>query len=96
MYDTALLRGKVAVVTGAGHGLGRAYAHALADIGAGIVVDDIDVEAARIVVTEIEETGGGVAANGADHAHRDPRRRRRRHRRGPHPPWTRGDPAVAG
>jgi NAD(P)-dependent dehydrogenase (short-subunit alcohol dehydrogenase family) len=58
MYDTALLRGTVAVVTGARHGLGRAYAHASADIGAGIVVDDIDDEAARIVVTEIEETRG--------------------------------------
>jgi 3-oxoacyl-[acyl-carrier protein] reductase len=37
------LDGKVAIVTGAGRGLGRAYAHRLAGLGAKIVVTDIDL-----------------------------------------------------
>ena len=41
------LRGKAAVVTGAGQGLGRAYAVALARAGAGVVVNDLDERAAQ-------------------------------------------------
>ena len=51
------LDGKVAVVTGAGRGLGRAYAAALARAGASVVVNDVDGDAARAVAQEI----GGVA-----------------------------------
>jgi len=51
------LDGKVAVVTGSGRGLGRAYAAALAQAGASVVVNDVDGDAARAVAEEI----GGVA-----------------------------------
>lgn len=52
------LSGKVAVVTGSGRGIGRAYARALAEAGASVVVNDIDAEVAETTVREIVDAGG--------------------------------------
>ncbi|WP_075731898.1 SDR family NAD(P)-dependent oxidoreductase [Streptomyces acidiscabies] len=56
------LTGKAAVVTGAGRGLGLAYARALAAHGASVVVNDVDEEAAENAVKAIAETGGTAVA----------------------------------
>lgn len=65
----------VVIVTGAGRGLGRAHALALAAEGAKVVVNDLGVERdgtpgtegpAHDVVAEIEAMGGAAVANGAD------------------------------
>jgi len=56
----------VAVVTGAGQGLGRAIALALVNEGAKVVVGDINAEAANSVATEIDKTGGEGLAIGVD------------------------------
>lgn len=66
---------QVAIVTGAGQGLGRSHALALAERGARVVVNDLggsrdgtgaSSEAALGVVAEIEAAGGEAMANGAD------------------------------
>jgi NAD(P)-dependent dehydrogenase (short-subunit alcohol dehydrogenase family) len=59
------LNGKVAVVTGAGRGLGQAYAKALAAAGAAVVVNDLDVELAEETVKAIQDTGGSAVAEGS-------------------------------
>ncbi len=69
------LEGKVAIVTGAGRGIGRAVAHALADQGAAVIVADIgtsvegqgtDQSVAQKVVDEIKAKGGRASANTGD------------------------------
>lgn len=58
------LDGQVAIVTGAGRGLGRAHALALAERGARVVVNDLaDAES---VVAEITAAGGEAIANAAN------------------------------
>ncbi|KXP04867.1 SDR family NAD(P)-dependent oxidoreductase [Tsukamurella tyrosinosolvens] len=59
---------KVAIVTGAGGGLGRAHALALAERGAKVVVNDLG--GAQTVVDEILEAGGTAIADATDIADR--------------------------
>ena len=52
---------KVAVITGAASGMGRATAHLFADEGAHVVVTDLDKNKIDIVVTEILDSGGSAS-----------------------------------
>jgi len=56
------ISGKVAVITGAGQGLGLAYAQALADAGAAVVVNDVNQETADAAVETITASGGRAVA----------------------------------
>jgi NAD(P)-dependent dehydrogenase (short-subunit alcohol dehydrogenase family) len=71
--EMGLLDGKVALVTGAGRGIGREEALLLAEHGAAVVVNDLgggfdgsgkDISPAAQVVDEIKKAGGNAVANG--------------------------------
>jgi NAD(P)-dependent dehydrogenase (short-subunit alcohol dehydrogenase family) len=66
VLDSFSLAGRTAVVTGSTRGLGRAFAHALADAGANIVIVGRDEDAARHVEAEIASLGAGVEVVLAD------------------------------
>src|SRR5581483_6365536 len=60
------LSGKVAIVTGAGQGIGRALAGGLAGAGAAVVAADAIAENAAATAQQIEEDGGRAFGLGAD------------------------------
>ena len=61
-----ICEGRTVIITGAGGGLGRAYALAFAAEGANVVVNDIRKEAAEAVVGEIVTAGGKAIASADD------------------------------
>jgi NAD(P)-dependent dehydrogenase (short-subunit alcohol dehydrogenase family) len=72
---TGMCEGRVAIVSGAGRGIGREYALMLAEQGAQVIVNDLgaerdgtgaDASPAQQVVDEINAMGGEAAVNGAD------------------------------
>lgn len=70
VIDSFRVDGKVAVVTGAGNGIGRASALALAGAGATVVCADIAKDAAEATADEIRKAGGAGEAASVDVADR--------------------------
>jgi len=60
------LEQRIAIVTGAGQGIGRAIARGFALEGAGVVIADVNEESARTVKDEIEAGGGRALAMRTD------------------------------
>lgn len=56
------LHGKVTIVTGGGHGIGKAYVMGLASEGSAVVVADIDYEAAQSLARQVDNEGGAALA----------------------------------
>jgi NAD(P)-dependent dehydrogenase (short-subunit alcohol dehydrogenase family) len=63
MPENVSFAGQAAIVTGAGRGLGRAYALGLARRNAAVVVNDVSGETADSVVAEIKDAGGRAVAS---------------------------------
>lgn len=66
LLDAFRLDGKVAVVTGGNQGLGEAFAHALAEVGARVVIAARRRDASETVVAAIQERGGSAIAVSLD------------------------------
>ncbi|XP_016374523.1 uncharacterized protein LOC107713510 [Sinocyclocheilus rhinocerous] len=66
VLDRLRLDGKVAYVTGAGQGIGRAFAHALGEAGAKVAIIDMDKGKAEIVAHELTLKGISSMAVSAD------------------------------
>jgi 3-oxoacyl-[acyl-carrier protein] reductase len=59
---SARLKERVVIVTGGGHGIGRAYARRLAEEGARVVIAELDGPAGEQVAAELAATGGEALA----------------------------------
>lgn len=66
MPGMGVMDGKVAIVTGAGRGIGRGEALLLAAEGAAVVVNELDADAAEAVADEIRAAGGRVLLDHGD------------------------------
>ena len=66
-----ILDGKAVIVTGGGRGIGRGHCLHLAEQGAAVVVNDIDLGEAKKVVAEVAEKGGKASANDSNIATRE-------------------------
>ena len=62
ILDRMRLDGKAALVTGAGQGIGRAFAHALVEAGASVMVVDLELSRAQAVAAELAQKGGESCA----------------------------------
>ena len=66
MSEQATLSNRIAIVTGAGQGMGRAVARALAALGARLIVNDLNAETAEIAASDLESAGTEAVAIQAD------------------------------
>ena len=66
ILDRMRLDGKVALVTGGGQGIGRAFSHALGEAGATVVVVDMSLDRAQAVVSELAAKGVTALAHVAN------------------------------
>ena len=65
-YGRGLLAGEVAIITGAGQGIGRSCAVLFAKEGAKVVISDIDAKRLEVVENEIKAAGGDVLSVAGD------------------------------